>query len=142
MSDFQPNYKSDEIQIIEAEHLRLLSLVFKIFGGIHLVISFLPIFHLILGLMISFFPSPDNADDPFFRGVGVMFSLFAGLFIFIGVTISVLQFKVGQFLEQRTNHLFCLMISAISMLSVPYGTVLGLFTFLTLSKPSVKATFQ
>ncbi len=48
----------------------------------------------------------------------------------------------GHFLSQRKRRTFCLIVAGVSCLFQPLGLVLGIFTFVVLSRPSVREAFE
>ena len=48
----------------------------------------------------------------------------------------------GRSIKNRRRYTFCLIVAALSCLFMPFGTVLALFDFIILSRPTVKATFE
>ena len=51
------------------------------------------------------------------------------------------MFLVGRGLAQRKRYMFCLVVACVECLFMPFGTVLGVFTIIVLSRDSVKALF-
>jgi len=45
-------------------------------------------------------------------------------------------------LKRKTHYTFCFVIACIECILVPFGTILGIFTIIALSKDSVKAIFN
>jgi len=56
--------------------------------------------------------------------------------------IGILLFKTGRNLSNRQSYTFCFVVACISCLLMPLGTILGVFTIVTLSRESVKAIFS
>ena len=54
---------------------------------------------------------------------------------------AVLQFLTAQRLRQRRSRGLCQFTAAITCLSFPLGTALGVFTFIVLARPQVRAAF-
>ncbi|HUO85419.1 MAG TPA: hypothetical protein VM534_09930, partial [Thermoanaerobaculia bacterium] len=82
---------------------------------------------------------PDAEDAP--RFIGWIFACVASLLIVFGLTFAACILTMGRFLEQRKHHTFCLVMAGVECLFMPFGTVLGVFTIIVLSRPSVKAMF-
>jgi hypothetical protein len=59
-----------------------------------------------------------------------------------GATLALLTFLAGRFIARRRHRGFILAISLINCFSVPLGTMLGVYTMIVLSRPSVKAEFE
>ena len=47
----------------------------------------------------------------------------------------------GLQLRQRRRHTFCVVMAAIGCAFMPFGTVLGIFTLIVLTKPTVRSLF-
>jgi hypothetical protein len=45
-------------------------------------------------------------------------------------------------LTRRRRYTFCLVIAGLLCLWMPFGTILGVFTLVTLTKPPVRAQFE
>jgi hypothetical protein len=65
------------------------------------------------------------------------------LAIIIGMVFAytACQFLAGYFLRRLRHLLFIQIIAALNCLALPYGTVLGIFTFMVLQRPSAKQCF-
>jgi hypothetical protein len=74
--------------------------------------------------------------------------LMSGVFMGLGLFFSILTigfayctYLAGKSLRDRQRYTFCLVIAGINFLSMPLGTILGVFTFVVLQRPSVKVMF-
>ncbi len=131
-------------QIVDEEQLRLLTLFYYISAGITALFACFPFIHLIMGIImivISCCCKVENGDAPL-AVIGLVFIGFALVFILAGWTIAVLKFLVARSIRNRRNYTFCLVVAGISCLSIPYGTILGVMTFIVLLKGSVKTMFS
>ncbi|ROU04992.1 hypothetical protein [Lysobacter enzymogenes] len=54
---------------------------------------------------------------------------------------AILQFMTARRLSQRRGRGLCQFTAAITCLSFPLGTLLGVFTFIVLARPQVRAAF-
>lgn len=98
--------------------------------------------HFSIGLMVVLSPeklSGNGGPPPAL--FGWIFMLFGGLFVLFGWTLGGLMIYAGRCLQQRKKHTFCLVAAAVSCVMMPLGTVLGVFTIIVLTKPSVKQLF-
>lgn len=126
----------------DVEHLRLLKIGYYIMAGIT---GFLTLFSLIYVGLGSLFASGVVPESPGSNGdsrlAGFVF-LGVGVFLFLlgalGVTV---HFLTARGLRDRRRRVFCLVIAAISCLYIPWGTALGICTFIVLGRGSVKALF-
>ena len=129
----------------DLEHLKILSIFYYIVGGLAGLFACFPIIHLVIGLGMlggSMFgePLPADADFPFIL-FGLLFTIIPAVIILAGWVFAIAILVAGYFLSQHRRHTFCLVVAGISCMFVPFGTVLGVFTILVLSRPSVKALF-
>lgn len=136
-----PNYQAFE----DANHLRYLAIAHYVMGGITGLFACIPLIHVTVGgMMISgHFPvtPPTAPGEPDIQMFGWLFVVMGGLFVLLGWTFAILLFLTGRWLSARKNHTFCFVIACLQCISVPLGTILGVFTILVLSRPSVKSLF-
>lgn len=59
----------------------------------------------------------------------------------LSLASATLQFITARRLRQRRSRGLCQFTAAITCLSFPLGTALGVFTFIVLARPSVRAAF-
>lgn len=126
----------------DEDHLKLLSIFHYVVAGLAAVAALFPILHLVIGLAMLLAPNKFNGHpDPMTRFIGVMLVVFAVLFMLAGWTLAVLIYLAGRFLARHRHHTFCVTMAAVQCLFMPFGTVLGVFTIIVLSRPSVKQMF-
>jgi len=131
--------------IVDQEHLRLLSIAYLVMAACNAFFSLFGLLYAFMGVaMTSFIGSiperPGQAPPPEF--FGWFFGLFGlGMFTIL-MTVGVLKFIVSRRLKQRRSRVFCMVVAALSCLSIPYGTMLGVFTFLVLGRRSVTRLFE
>ena len=131
-------------EIIDNEHLRVLSIVHYVLGGLHAALSCILIFHFILGLVIAIAPhlfgnGPGQAPPTF---VGLFISAFAGCFMLLGWLFGGLTIYSGLCIQRRQHRTFSLVMAVVNCLSIPFGTALGIFTILVLSRESVRRLYE
>lgn len=130
----------EQQQIIDEEHLKLLSLFYYILGGVNALLACIPIIHVTIGLFIIFSSSAIHTKpgDPAPAIIGFLFVFFGGAIIILGWTLAALKIYAGYCISKRKKRIFCLVIAAIGCLGIPIGLILGVFTFIVLLRPSVK----
>ncbi|MFC1679093.1 hypothetical protein ACFL2T_02655 [Elusimicrobiota bacterium] len=127
----------------DIKNLDLLSLFHYVVAGIVAFFACIPFMHVFMGLaMVSgkFFEGGKGTPPPPF--VGWMFIVMGCLFILLGWTMAVFIYLAGRRLKSRRSRLFCMVIAGIECMFMPFGTVLGIFTIITLNKDSVKELFD
>lgn len=127
----------------DEEHLRLLSLFHYIVAGITGLFAMFPLLHLAMGIFFIYqskhAKSQANTPPEF---VGWVFVILAGIFIIFGLTLALLIFLNGRALAKRRNRTFCQVVAGIECVFMPFGTALGVFTIIVLSRDSVKSLFE
>jgi hypothetical protein len=74
--------------------------------------------------------------------LGWIFIAVGAVFFLAGLTMAICILIAGQCLSRRKTYSFVLVMAGIECLFVPFGTILGVFTILVLSRESVKALFS
>ena len=127
----------------EIKHLELLSIFHYVVGGVLALFSCIPFLHVFMGLVIvsgAFFESTgDSAPPPMF---GWMFVIMGSIFILMGWTIAICIIIAGRKLKARKSRIYCMVIAGIECMFTPFGTVLGVFTLIALSKESTRDLFE
>jgi hypothetical protein len=135
-------------QIIDEEHLRLLSLFHYIAGGITLFFSLIILFEFLLllvfweGLMQQYdqhrFTSNHELDATFLT---IFFYLLLFILLIV-ITFGILEILSARFIKLRKHRTFSFIIAILNLLSIPYGTILGIMTIIVLSRNSVKEIYS
>jgi hypothetical protein len=132
--------------VMDEEHLRLLRIGFFVMAGMKAFMSLFGLLYAGIGLTAFTFahaaPPTRPGQEPPPEFVGWIFAGFGlGFFAFFAAT-SVLCFMVARRLRQRRSRVFCMVVAGIDCISVPFGTLLGVFTFLVLGRPTVMRMFE
>jgi hypothetical protein len=131
-------------RILDQEHLRLLRIGYFFQGGVTLLMCVFGLFYVFLGLFAfsSLKNMPSNPGGPPPEFVGYVMAAMGGLFTVGGAIFGILQFFTARFLRLRRQRAVCLVTAAVCCVFIPYGTVLGVCTFLVLGRPAVRALFS
>jgi hypothetical protein len=132
--------------IIDEEHLKLLSIGYMIsaatsafFSLIGLMYMFMGIF---MGAVISHQAEVASKGQPPPAFIGWLFGAIGlGMFLFL-IGMAAAKFRTALCLKRRESRTFCMVVAGISCLEVPYGTVLGVLTFMALGRNSVEQLFK
>jgi len=71
-----------------------------------------------------------------------IFKWFYAIFGFVLVTAAVANLLSGLFIRKRKYWTFSLVVAGMDCLQIPFGTVLGVFTFIVLLRDSVRETYE
>jgi hypothetical protein len=132
--------------VLDEEHLKLLSIGYYISAGFSAAFSFFGLLYMAMGiffLVISRSHSIlDNTGQPPPQLIGSIFTVIGlAIFIFL-MTLSILKFISGNHIKKRRSRIFSMVVAGINCLEFPYGTLLSIFTFLVLSRNSVKKLYS
>ncbi len=152
-------------------HLDLLSVFHLVFGGLAVLgLGFLLIHYMVMsrftGLMesgdlpalaapASMVPPASGTAPPlivrpvavstrpaFPKGIMAIFRVLYIVGAALIVVAGILNVLAGIFLRQRRHRTFCMVIAGLDCLQIPFGTVLGIFTLVVLSRPTVALAFE
>src|SRR5881409_3772415 len=129
----------------DKEHLRLLAIFHYIVAGLAALFSFFPLLYTTIGAVFIFVArhgtaKPGEELPPEFLGW-----IFVGLgsFLFLlGITMAICILIAGRCLSHRKRYSFALVMACIECIFIPFGTILGVFAIIVLSRESVKALFE
>ena len=88
---------------------------------------------------VSYSSSAGVAEAEF---MGWMFFAMGVLLAVVFLVLAVLNFFVGRFLSARRHRIFILVMSGLNAMAFPFGTALGVFTFIVILRPSVESIFE
>lgn len=128
----------------DAEHLRLLAIFHYIVSGLSILgLGFLALHY---SFMRMIFGDPQLLNNPKktapFNPSEFLdfFHFLQWIYVAIGLVIvvgGILNFISGRFIHRRVNRIFSIVIAALNCLHFPFGTGLGIFTLIVLTKDSV-----
>lgn len=136
----------DERAVIDTEHLRVLRLAYLVSAAVAGFYALLGLLYVVFGFTVGSFadsvpttPGQPPFDSTFPRTFFVVFGL---IFSFLGAGVVCLRLYTAKCLRLRKSLWVCHLTAAISCLEIPWGTALGVATFVLLSRDSVRAMFQ
>jgi len=129
----------------DTEQLNLLAIFHYVVAGFAALFSFFPLIYTALGVIFIFAArhgtaKPDEELPPEF--LGWIFAVVGSLLFVTAIVMAICIFIAGRSLALRKRYTFTLVIACIECLFVPFGTILGVFTIVTLSRESAKALFS
>ncbi len=137
----------DRQALIDEEHLKLLSLGYLITAAMTAFFALFALIYVAFGVSVVSIIARKSvvADNPgqalpaaigwIIAGVGL------GIFLFVAA-FAAAKLRVAFCIKKRKSRTFCMVIAAICCLGVPYGTILGVLTFMVLGRASVVRMFQ
>ena len=127
--------------IVDEEQLRLLALGYVISGVVTALFSLLGLVYAGMGAIFLSLPIPAKEGEPPPAFIGGLFLVLGGAFVLFGAALAAAKLWASRCLKRRERRTFCLVTAAFTCLGVPWGTALGVATFVVLGRPSVAALF-
>ncbi len=91
---------------------------------------------------LSHHPPTNSAQQPPPAALGWAFVVL-GIFLFLlGMVFALFLTFAGRSLSHRRRYWFAFVVGCIECIFVPFGTILGVFTIIVLSRESVKTLFS
>jgi len=128
----------------DSEHLRLLAIFHYVVSGLAVLFSFFPLLYSAMGgfmLYAAHHPGPHNQEPPP-AIVGWIFIVLGAFFFLAGLAMAICILIAGRSLARQRRYWFAFVMACIECLFMPFGTILGVFTIIVLSRESVKALFS
>ncbi len=130
----------------DTSQLQLLSVFHYVVAGIVALFSLFPGIYVVMGLaiVVGEMPmDPGQTPPPFDpRLFGWLFVAIGAGFMGVGLLLAAYMAYAGRCLARRRRHLLCMVVAGLACCFMPFGTVLGVFTLVVLSRPSVRESFQ
>ncbi|HOK94582.1 MAG TPA: hypothetical protein PK052_05995 [Anaerohalosphaeraceae bacterium] len=127
-----------ETETSNANYLETISIL-------HYVLAVLIYFKGLIAPFIIGIAAVALSHSPHDTNLFVLFlTFFAALLLILPLTciFGTLVLLAGRYISTRKYLVYCQIIAGLECLCVPLGTILGIFTLIQLTKPTVKATFK
>ena len=129
----------------DTENLRLIAIFHYVVAGLAALFSLFPLIYTTIGAIFIFVARHGTSKSgeelpPEFLGW-----IFVGLgsFLFLlGIVMAIFVLIAGRCLSRRTGYSFALVMACIECLFVPFGTILGVFTIIALTRESMRSLFS
>jgi len=137
------NAELSQQEIVDTEHLRLLRIGYFISAATNLLMVFFPLIYVVMGafMLCGAFDGAKPSDAPP-RSIGLLFMAIGLAISLIAASFTVLKLLTAQAIGKRRWKGLIFATATISCLGVPWGTALGVLTFIVLTRPSVASKFS
>ncbi|HET9552527.1 MAG TPA: hypothetical protein VFP50_06120 [Anaeromyxobacteraceae bacterium] len=122
------------------DDLRILAIFHWVLAGLAAVGTAIPLLYVGMGVFFLHGKFDGQAPPPEF--VGWFMIVFGAAFATMALGYAALVAYAGRCLARTRHWTFVVVVAGLSCAFFPFGTVLGVFTIVVLSKPEVKALFQ
>lgn len=124
------------------ERFKLLSIFHYVAAGLTAFAGCVPLIHVTLGLMMFSGAMSTTGSNPPPRELGLLFVGMGAMMSMLLWACAAVMAVAGHFLRVQRYYTFCLVVAAIECINMPFGTVLGIFTIITLVDEKAKAMFD
>jgi hypothetical protein len=128
----------------DKEHLQLLAIFHYVVAGLAALFSFFPLLYTTVGAIFIFAArhgTAKPAEDLPPEFLGWIFAVLGSLLFLIGIAMAICILIAGRSLALRKRYSFAFVLACIECLFIPFGTILGVFTIVVLSRESVRGLF-
>ena len=129
----------------DREHLQLLAIFHYVVAGLAALFSFSPLLYTTVGAVFIFAARHGTAkpgEDLPPEFLGWIFAVLGSLLFLIGIAMAICILIAGRSLALRKRYSFAFVMACIECLFIPFGTILGAFTIVVLSRESVRELFS
>ncbi len=120
--------------------LDLLGVFHYVIGGLTILGASIFLVHLAIGIAMATGQMDGKTAPP--ELMGWAFAGFSALIVLAGWTLAGFIISAGRNLRRRRKHGFCLVMAGVECIFMPFGTILGIFTLVTLMKEETKLLFK
>jgi hypothetical protein len=128
----------------DKEHLQLLAIFHYVVAGLAALFSFFPLLYTTVGAIFIFAARHGTAkpgEDLPPEFLGWIFAVLGSLLFLIGIAMAICILITGRSLALCKHYSFAVVMACIECLFIPFGTILGVFTIIVLSRESVRGLF-
>jgi len=131
----------------DVEHLKLLGIFHFVYAGIQGFVGLLFLVYIGLGLLVlnhtipSTSPPPGSHELPP-QFIGWLFVVVGAVATVLAEVVAVMNLLAGRYVRARRHRVFLLVTAALDCMWVPFGTVLGVFDFIVLTREGVRRLFD
>jgi len=133
--------EQERLAIIDEEYLKLLPIGYWVTAGFWGAYGLFMIAYFgFFGIVFSTVPSSSAGAPP--RELAWVFGAFAVFGVLVLAALVTSKVLAAGWLRKRRHRVATMVVAAITCLEVPYGTALGVLTFIALARPSVRALYE
>ena len=129
----------------DKEHLQLLAIFHYVVAGLAALFSFFPLLYTTVGVIFIFVArhgtaKPGEELPPEF--LGWILTVIGSVLFLVGIAMAICILITGRSLALCKRYSFVIVMACIECLFIPFGTILGVFTIIVLSRESVRGLFS
>jgi hypothetical protein len=125
-----------------SDMISLVSIFHFVLGGFQMLFSLVGLVYVAIGAMVASGAMESTKGNPPPPELGWVFGGFGVVFVLVFVTIGFLTIRAGINIRRRRRRTFCMVIDSILCLMVPFGTIVGIFGLVLLTKAETAEEFE
>ena len=128
----------------DEEHLKLLAIFHYIVGAMGALFACFPLLYVGMGVLFvasPHFMTEGQKGPPPPAAIGYILIAIGAFFALLGWSAAIATILSGRDIARRRKRLFSVVMGAILCMFMPFGTVLGVFTIIVLTKESVQRLY-
>jgi hypothetical protein len=98
------------------------------------------VFGLAMAIAMAHAPARSSGEAPP-QFIGWIFAGMGCAFFVLMIVVAATRFVAGRCINRRKSRTYCMVIAGLGLLEFPLGTILGIATFIVLSRKSVAKMF-
>lgn len=139
-----PYHSVDPQSLADMGNIRTLSICHYVWGLLTMAFSSIFVVHIVLGvaMLSGKIAPPPGAGAPPPNWFAAIFIAMGSSAVAIGWSVGLLTILSGRYMMSRRRRMFSLVMAGVNCAFFPFGTLLGVFTFVVLLRPSVRLMYE
>ncbi|MCK5842674.1 MAG: hypothetical protein KAH31_10925 [Candidatus Sabulitectum sp.] len=126
----------------DGDLLSIVSIFHYVLGGFQMMISLAGVVYIVMGILMTTGAMDSAKGEAPPPELGWIFVGIGTVFVLLFITIGLFTIKTGINMHRRRNRTLCIVIDSILCLMVPFGTIVGIFGLVLLTKPEISDEFE
>jgi uncharacterized membrane protein len=131
-----------EVKNNDNDQFRIVSIFHFVLGGFQMLFSLIGFVYLLIGVLMTSESLDAGKSVPPPEIVGWIVGGIGVVLIVLFLSIGFLSIRTGINISRRKHHTFCIVMDSILCLMVPFGTIVGIFGLLLLTKQETAGEFE
>ena len=132
-----------QVKKADSDKLLIVSIFHYVIAAFQMFFSLAGLIYITMGILIAngtMEASKTTTAPPV--EMGWIFIVLGAILVTVFFTMSILTLKTGINISKRKHRTFCIVIDSILCLWVPFGTLVGIFGLVLLTKPEMALEFR
>ncbi|MCK5785608.1 MAG: hypothetical protein KAH54_03510 [Candidatus Sabulitectum sp.] len=126
----------------DSDLLSIVSIFHYVLGGFQMLFSLIGLVYVAMGILMASGAMESSSGNPPPAEMGWVFGAVGVVFVLVFITMGILTIRTGINISKRRRRTFCIVIDSILCMIVPFGTIVGVFGLVLLTKPENAEEFQ